>query len=143
MDVFSIQKVHCQICGGEFETDFGHRGGYGANRECCSPFCFEELQWRRALATMGKEYHPNPSPKTCWVCKGQRTVEGRFWHAADDTEITVYPCPHCSADEIRSRAKKDCPECSGKGFSAHYGPPIPNQAGGVCRCVKTWTGRKS
>jgi len=58
MSLFSLQKIRCQICGVEFETDFNCRGGYGANKECCGKPCHDELKWRRILAIMGKPYHP-------------------------------------------------------------------------------------
>lgn len=60
MTVFSLQRVHCQICGKEFETDFCGYGGYGQGTECCSKACHDELKWRRILSVMGKPYHPRP-----------------------------------------------------------------------------------
>jgi hypothetical protein len=61
--IFSIQKLFCQICRVEFETDFNLRGGYGANKSCCNKKCFREWQWRRALAIIGKDYYPDPNPE--------------------------------------------------------------------------------
>jgi hypothetical protein len=65
MGLFSKQKVYCQICGKEFETDFhsASSAGYGKGRPCCSKPCWEELEWRRTLALMGKEYMPQPEER--------------------------------------------------------------------------------
>lgn len=58
MSLFSMQELHCTICGVKFETDFNGRGGYGRDVACCSKKCYDERKWRRALANMGKPYRP-------------------------------------------------------------------------------------
>lgn len=52
------------ICGELFETNFNGSGGYGRKSECCDKSCYDELEWRRLLSTLGKQYYPCPPPKT-------------------------------------------------------------------------------
>jgi len=56
MPFFSTQKMFCQICGKEFDTDFVtmDRGRW------CSRRCYYEWEWRHALSILGKEYYPDP-----------------------------------------------------------------------------------
>lgn len=56
--MFTMQKIHCQICAKEFEYDFCSRGGYGPHRPCCSRDCYDEYEYRRILALLGKPYEP-------------------------------------------------------------------------------------
>jgi hypothetical protein len=58
--LFSIQEIYCNICAKPFKTNFGHIGGYGRIRGCCSKQCWEEIEWRSALATLGKAYYKKP-----------------------------------------------------------------------------------
>ena len=55
MSLFSKQKVFCQICGEEMETNFQSWKG-----RVCGRKCGKELEWRRTLSIMGKEYYPDP-----------------------------------------------------------------------------------
>lgn len=54
MSLYSKQKVFCQACGKEFETTFQSWDG----RVCCKE-CFKELEWRKILSILGKQYYPN------------------------------------------------------------------------------------
>ena len=54
--MFSYMKVHCPICRSEFD---GIRS-YGSQSHCCGKDCYDEWQWRRTLAIMGKPYEPQP-----------------------------------------------------------------------------------
>jgi len=49
----SEQKVFCQACGREFLTRFK-----GYDGRVCSRECGEELEWRRTLSILGREYYP-------------------------------------------------------------------------------------
>lgn len=64
MSLFSFQKLYCPICAVGFLTNFNGDGGYGygGNKRfvCCSKSCHDELDWRRTLAILGKEYQPQP-----------------------------------------------------------------------------------
>ena len=53
MSVFSQQEIRCQICGASFNTDFQSYQG-----RVCNPECWKELEWRKALSVMGKDYRP-------------------------------------------------------------------------------------
>ncbi len=53
MSLFSKQKVFCMACGKEHETTFFVYGG-----EVCSDKCSKEIQWRKTLSILGKEYFP-------------------------------------------------------------------------------------
>lgn len=59
MSIYTKQKVFCQTCGKQFETTFQSFGG-----EVCGRNCFEELQWRKILSNLGKEYYPDPKAGT-------------------------------------------------------------------------------
>jgi len=50
--LFSKQRVFCNICGDEVETDFRNYDG-----RVCSLDCYKELEWRKTLSIMGKEYY--------------------------------------------------------------------------------------
>ena len=52
--MFSYMLVHCPICRGEFD---GMRG-YGRADKCCCKQCYDEWEWRKTLAIMGKPYQP-------------------------------------------------------------------------------------
>ena len=51
--MFSKQKVFCNGCGKEFETTFGSYGGH-----VCSRKCYDDMEWKRTLSILGKEYYP-------------------------------------------------------------------------------------
>lgn len=59
MSYFSKQKVFCQACGKEFETDFLTFKGM-----VCGLSCFKELEWRKVLSILRKEYYPDPQAGT-------------------------------------------------------------------------------
>jgi len=61
VSMFALQKLICQICGKEFETDFNSRGGYGREKNTCGKICYQEFDWRRTLAILGKPYYPDPT----------------------------------------------------------------------------------
>jgi len=127
MSVFSMQKVRCMICGTEFETDFNQIGGWGAEKQACSPACFEELQWRHALAMLGKPYKPNPSPKHCIHCRGLSYVTRSIGGQA-----ATHACAACAKTRLKIDADKACQACSGTGV--HVG-----EAGEeVCACAMKW-----
>ncbi len=52
--IFGYMKVHCPIC--KAEMDGMH--GYGREANCCDKECYEEWQWRKAGAILGKPYKP-------------------------------------------------------------------------------------
>lgn len=53
--LFSKQEVYCQGCGKKFETTFSMYGG-----KACGYPCFKEIEWKKVLSIMGKEYYPDP-----------------------------------------------------------------------------------
>lgn len=53
---FSKQLVYCPICRQEMDG----MKGYGRTANCCGKKCYEEWEWRRTLAILGKEYEPDP-----------------------------------------------------------------------------------
>ena len=59
MSIFSKQKAFCRACGKEMKTDFRQWGG-----EVCNRNCFKELEWRKCLSILGKEYKPDPKSGT-------------------------------------------------------------------------------
>lgn len=63
MSLFSMQQLHCPVCSKEFEHDFNLSGGYGREMRCCSKECWDELEWRRSLALLGRAYSPRPAPR--------------------------------------------------------------------------------
>ncbi len=54
--MFSTMQVFCSICKAEFDG-MKH---YGREGSCCSRECYDEWEWRRTLAIMGKAYYPDP-----------------------------------------------------------------------------------
>ena len=58
-DVFSHMKVHCPICKAEIDG----MKAYGREALCCDKECYEEWEWRRTLAIMGKPYKPRPGSR--------------------------------------------------------------------------------
>lgn len=129
VSLYSRQKVHCMACGEAFETDFDHAGGWGARREACSPACFEELQWRRALAALGKPYRPNPSVKPhCPACKGRGEVSAKLGN-----ETATHACAACSEDALRGAASPSCQSCGGSGIHGE------GDAARVCACAVRWS----
>jgi len=56
MNIFSEQEVYCRTCGKKFKTNFSMF--YGG--EVCNKECFDELEWKKTLALMGKGYYQNP-----------------------------------------------------------------------------------
>lgn len=54
----TYMKVHCPICRNEMDG----MKGYGRNANCCCRQCYEEWEWRKTLAIMGKQYHQKPIP---------------------------------------------------------------------------------
>jgi len=67
--MFSFMRVHCPICKSEID---GMRG-YGREAKCCDKECYEEWEWRKTLAIMGKPYRPKP---------------GSRWDVADTPEMS-------------------------------------------------------
>jgi hypothetical protein len=53
--IWAPQVVFCRICGTVIETVFQLYGG-----EVCNEICKIELEWRKTLCIMGKEYYPMP-----------------------------------------------------------------------------------
>lgn len=56
--MYSYMKVYCPIC----REPFNGMEGYGridATR-CCNKECYQEWEWRKTLAILGKEYYPDP-----------------------------------------------------------------------------------
>lgn len=60
--MYSAQKLFCRACGKEMLTTFNLWGG-----EVCSRRCSQELNWRRTLSILGKDYYPDPTPLSC-IC---------------------------------------------------------------------------
>ena len=58
MALFSKQKAFCNVCGKEFETDYQIYRGI-----VCGKDCYHELEWRKVLSIMGKEYKPQSESK--------------------------------------------------------------------------------
>ena len=54
MSIFSKQKCCCRACGAEMFVALSAPGWV----EVCGKECYEELEWRWTLSTMGKEYYP-------------------------------------------------------------------------------------
>ncbi len=54
--MFSRCAVRCCVC--RAEMDWLQR--YGRESCCCSQGCYEEFEWRRTLAILGKEYYHKP-----------------------------------------------------------------------------------
>lgn len=52
--MFSRMAVFCPIC--RIEMD-GMRG-YGRTANCCDKECYDEWEWRKTLAILGKQYAP-------------------------------------------------------------------------------------
>lgn len=46
--------VLCPICG----RDMNWLEGYGRPARCCGRDCYDEFEWRYALAIVGKSYRP-------------------------------------------------------------------------------------
>jgi len=55
--MFSYMKVHCPIC----KTEMNGMRGYGREAKCCDQECYQEWEWRKTLAILGKPYKPNPN----------------------------------------------------------------------------------
>ncbi len=53
------QKAFCRTCGKEMLTDFKLYDG-----AVCDRNCHEELEWRKVLCMMGKEYYPDTKAGT-------------------------------------------------------------------------------
>lgn len=132
MSIFSKMKAFCRACGTEMLTDFQEWGG-----QVCSRDCWQELQWRQHLSILGKPYKPDP--RRCQECKGSGTVEGQYWHAADETEIVRHPCRFCNADALRKKADQRCQNCFGKGWLGTSGSDTGYL---YCHCALEFTGRK-
>ncbi len=58
MSIYSVQKMYCTVCGGQYAWTVNH--GYPKSRTCCKE-CNEEFNWRETLSIMGKEYYPMSS----------------------------------------------------------------------------------
>jgi len=56
--MFTKQKVFCNNCGKEFEANFQSYKGI-----VCSKECFEDLDWKKTLSILGKEYYPRSKKK--------------------------------------------------------------------------------
>ena len=69
MSLYSKQKLFCRACGKEFETDFVSYHG-----EVCGRRCYQELDWKRFLSTIGKEYYVDTRQFKC-IC-GEIAEEG-------------------------------------------------------------------
>lgn len=54
MSVFSKQKCFCRACGTELFVALSSPGWV----EVCNTGCYEELEWRKTLSTLGEEYYP-------------------------------------------------------------------------------------
>jgi len=52
----SRMLVYCAICRKEMDG----MKAYGRVPCCCGKVCWNEWEWRRALAILGKEYYHNP-----------------------------------------------------------------------------------
>lgn len=50
----STLEVFCCIC----KQTFDGMRHYGRDAMCCSKQCWEEYEWRRTLAILGKPYRP-------------------------------------------------------------------------------------
>lgn len=63
--LFSKQKWFCANCGIEQNTPMisGTVGCVGPEWKCCSIECYREIEWRRTLSILGKEYRPDPRKK--------------------------------------------------------------------------------
>ncbi len=53
MTIYSKQITYCMACGKEMRTDFTLWKG-----QVCDKECFEEIEWRKILSMLGKEYYP-------------------------------------------------------------------------------------
>lgn len=53
--MFSKQEVYCISCGKKFETNFQIYHGI-----VCGYPCFKELEWKKTLSILGKEYYQDP-----------------------------------------------------------------------------------
>lgn len=58
--LYSKQKWFCNNCGTEKNTQMssGHDGTVGREWKVCSIECHHEIEWKRVLSIMGKEYYP-------------------------------------------------------------------------------------
>jgi len=56
--LFSFQEYYCVICGVLHSQNFNNKGSYGKDKCCCSKECYEEWEWRKTLAILGKPYRP-------------------------------------------------------------------------------------
>lgn len=51
--MFAECLIQCCICGKPM--DWMQR--YGMDQGCCSKVCYDEFDWRRTLAILGKQYY--------------------------------------------------------------------------------------
>ena len=63
--LYSNQKWFCTNCGKEQNSPMsvGRYNGsqcVGHEWKCCSVECHREIEWKRVLSIMGKEYYPKP-----------------------------------------------------------------------------------
>lgn len=79
MGCFSKMLVYCPICKQQMDGMLS----YGREAHCCGKDCYEEWEWRRTLAILGKDYifkHAIPTivPNSVheYVPVGHYTVEG-------------------------------------------------------------------
>jgi len=56
MGFFTTLDCYCAICC--CKMDGMHN--YGKESMCCSRKCFQEFEWRKTLAILGKTYEPQP-----------------------------------------------------------------------------------
>lgn len=58
--MFTRCEIKCCICGGSMDW----MRGYGRDQRCCGRECHQEFDWRRTLASLGKDYYPDPKRAT-------------------------------------------------------------------------------
>jgi hypothetical protein len=66
--MFSVMKVYCPICRGDMDGMLG----YGREAKCCDKECYEEWEWRKTLAILGKAYYPRIG-NTRWTAPEEAT----------------------------------------------------------------------
>lgn len=81
--MFSAQTIYCNACGKRMKVELPNV--IGRDYKCCSIECLEEMQWREALSTLGREYYPKHESGLCMSCK--QTLRN------DELESGV--CDHC------------------------------------------------
>jgi hypothetical protein len=56
MSLWSKQQFFCNACGKEFYEEYVRV--FGVEFKVCSVICMVEMEWRKTLSVMGKEYYP-------------------------------------------------------------------------------------